>query len=206
MRTFDIALAVAGMATLSAPIWSEKAERPADVMVYVTGDDLLLLGTEQSEIKRAVGRTFAPVGIRISWVDGKPKNIGPPAAPVVVYVQFIRRSFQYHRPGVLADATPFAPGVKTITVICERVQAITNSHDRVPRIVAHILAHEIGHVLLATDQHDEIGLMKGTWDREEFDAMKTNSLGLTSSDLELVRERLKWLKTRAGYLANGSND
>jgi hypothetical protein len=59
---------------------------------------------------------FARAGVRITWVNGKPTSSAADGAAVVVHVRFVRLSMDAHSAGALAYATPFARGVKTITV------------------------------------------------------------------------------------------
>ncbi len=153
-----------------------------------------------------MGGMFARAGVRITWVNGKPRSSGADGAPVVVHVRFVRQSMDAHSAGALAYATPFARGVNTITVLRDRIRAIADGPAREPHILTHVLAHEIGHVLQGTDRHAESGVMKACWDREDFQAMERNSLEFTLTDVELMRGRLTRLRARAADLAGGAHE
>lgn len=205
MRAYEIAVAVAGMVALSAHTRSEGAEKAADVMVYVTGAGLLS-GSEDRVVRNAVGGVLARAGVRITWVNSNPKGSGAASSPVVVHIRFVRQSMDAHSAEALAYATPFARGVKTITVLCDQIRMIAGGRAREPHILAHVLAHEIGHVLQGTNRHAESGVMKACWDREDFHAMERNSLEFTLTDVELMRDGLNPMRVRAADLAGGAHE
>ena len=69
----------------------------------------------------------------------------------------------------LGYANPFAPDGINATVLYPRVTEAANKHGIAPAILlAHAIAHEIGHVLLRSSKHREHGLMAGGWDAAQF--------------------------------------
>jgi Zn-dependent peptidase ImmA (M78 family) len=54
----------------------------------------------------------------------------------------------------------------------ERVQDAA-AEANVPRdtVLAYAIAHEIGHLLLGDNAHTPRGVMKGNWDRKDYEAM-----------------------------------
>jgi hypothetical protein len=58
------------------------------------------------------------------------------------------------------------------------------------QLLAHAVAHEIGHVLLQQDAHSPTGLMRALWDRNDLQAMMAGQLGFTREESERVRAEL----------------
>ena len=68
-----------------------------------------------------------------------------------------------------ATAYPFSRNPQRITVYRDRVQAVISGRElSAAFILGHILAHEIGYVLLRTDAHADTGLMKARWTNGTF--------------------------------------
>ena len=59
-----------------------------------------------------------------------------------------------------------------------------------PGPFGHILAHEIGHVLLGTDSHSPTGLMKPGWNSLDLGAMLASRLEFPRCDSEMIRNNL----------------
>ena len=55
-----------------------------------------------------------------------------------------------------------------------------------PRLLAHVLTHEITHVLQGLHRHSREGIMKARWTYSDYVAMQKRQLVLTSLDIELL--------------------
>jgi hypothetical protein len=58
-------------------------------------------------------------------------------------------------------------------------------------ILAHVLTHEITHVLQEIDRHSATGVMKARWDAKDFLDMTFSPLPFTSNDIDLLRIALR---------------
>jgi len=69
---------------------------------------------------------------------------------------------------------------------------------RVPiaNVLGHVMAHEIGHLLLGLNSHSNLGIMRGSWSREELEAAERGRLLFSSEQSRLMRERLMTLSRR----------
>jgi len=58
------------------------------------------------------------------------------------------------------------------SIFMERIQDAAAEAD-VPRdtVLAYAIAHEVGHLLLGDNAHTPRGVMKGNWDRKDYEAM-----------------------------------
>ena len=57
-------------------------------------------------------------------------------------------------------------------------------------ILGHVIAHEVGHLLLGPNSHSAVGVMRARWDREELEQASRGSLRFTPTQAAMMRERL----------------
>jgi Zn-dependent protease with chaperone function len=102
-------------------------------------------------------------------------------------------------PGAFASAQPFeATGVR-ITVYRDRLASPAHDHDRAV-LLGHVLAHEIGHILLGHNGHAPAGLMQPSWSRGEQALMRYRLLSFTASEGDNIRGRLDGRSERLAAL------
>ena len=58
-------------------------------------------------------------------------------------------------------------------------------------ILGHVMAHEIGHLLLPHNSHAKTGLMRGGWDTQQAMRAATGALTFTPKEAALILERLQ---------------
>ena len=61
----------------------------------------------------------------------------------------------------------------------------------VGRVLGHVMAHELGHLMLGTKAHTAIGIMQPHWYREQLRAISQGSLVFTPEQATLMRKRLR---------------
>jgi hypothetical protein len=75
-----------------------------------------------------------------------------------------------------------------ITVSHDRVLFVT---ERVPEVrsalLAHVLAHEIGHVLMKTDSHSSGSIMKPHWSASDWPQITHGQLTFLPADTDMIR-------------------
>ena len=54
-------------------------------------------------------------------------------------------------------------------------------------LLAHFLAHEIGHLLLGPKSHSPVGLMRGEWSENDLNKAAKGRLAFTSTESERMR-------------------
>jgi hypothetical protein len=69
-------------------------------------------------------------------------------------------------------------------------------------LLAHVMAHEIGHLLLGSNAHVHLGLMRAHWDSDDLRRAAMGGLLFTSEEAQRMRSRL--LVEPGLNLANGS--
>ena len=156
-----------------------RAER--NVTIYVS-NDLNTRGVLYQAQERAA-KMFAEAGVRIDWRIGRPSAAQPDREPAIV-VSLAENTPAGYLPAALALARVYE-GVH-ITVFWDRVERM--SRFAPPTFVlAHVLVHEITHILQGIDRHSESGVMKPRWTPEDCRAMAIKPLGFTARDVELIQ-------------------
>jgi len=82
--------------------------------------------------------------------------------------------------------------------ITETVGAVT-----LPHLLAHVLVHEITHILEGVARHSETGVMKAHWTSEDYRKMGGHHLPFAPEDVELIQLGMKSrlaMKTQTGRL------
>jgi hypothetical protein len=168
--------------------------RAADVTVFMTGDATIPNIVNQGA-KMQLAWIYAQLGVKMGWHDGKPPSSGRFQGSLAIRVDVTTGTPDRFHPGALAYTTPFAKGIPTIRLMYDRLQFTAALRPRLePALLAHVLAHEIGHILEGTDAHAETGVMKARWANIDFDQMGQKPLQFAPIDVEIIEERL-WLKS-----------
>ena len=58
-------------------------------------------------------------------------------------------------------------------------------------VLGHLMAHEIGHLLLGSGGHSSNGIMRSRWRREDLEAAAQGRLGFTARQGEQMREQVR---------------
>lgn len=155
---------------------------PPAVIVYMGGREAPPNAVEHGA-RAIVTRMYRQIGVRIVWRDGEPK---PGAAQAARHTVQIRYGSVPKGAHVLAAAAPFGVGVRTVTVDYPRIRAVAGRTEREQAILAHVLAHEIGHILQGTDWHADTGVMKANWRSADYESMQRGPLAFTTDDVQLI--------------------
>jgi len=158
----------------------------ADRQVLVCMDSKgLVPASAQYRATAQASAIFAKIGVGLTWarrsdcVDGG------------VEIQVVPKAPETASPSALAHALPFGNRSQRITIFYDRVQRLVGPQENwIPAVLGHVLAHEIGHVLLGTDGHTDTGLMEAQWTKKEVSMMQFRPLGFTPAHVDLIHERL----------------
>ncbi|WP_321471582.1 hypothetical protein [uncultured Paludibaculum sp.] len=149
-------------------------------------DVCLNAGEETAAIQRAeirAARIFSDIGVHLVW--RRPSaELGSPC----ILITLAEDTPAWERPGALAFAKPF-DGDK-IVVFHDRVKdAVLPSLT--DALLAHVLVHEIAHVLQREDRHSATGMMKSRWGSSDYKDMARAGLTFTPEDVEMIRHGLE---------------
>jgi hypothetical protein len=80
--------------------------------------------------------------------------------------------------GVLGVSLPHAQFGISVTVFQDRVEDLCQDVGQdFALLLGHVIAHEIGHVMLASNAHSKKGIMRARWRQDEFDLAAMRRLG-----------------------------
>jgi hypothetical protein len=126
---------------------------------------------------------FASAGVSLDWHDSMRACHGVESAIVIDLAATAPRGAS---PMALAQAN-ITDDVH-IVVFLDRISGIDLRLHSV--ILAHVLVHEITHIVQDVPRHSETGVMKAQWTREDYKEMRYRALPFTTEDIELIRAGL----------------
>jgi hypothetical protein len=130
---------------------------------------------------RIVDRMFIPAGLMLEWRgEGR---LCPDHSERIIRISLSTHSNPDSHPGAWAYALPYEG--EHIVVFYGRLQRAHSGS--VATLLAHIIAHEMTHILQGIPRHSENGVMKAQWDQGDYARMKLHLLTFTETDLQLIR-------------------
>ncbi len=156
------------------------AENGAGVVVYL--ENGVVIPQQQYLATRLADGLFAAAGVRIAWRHGVPAT-QVLAEERAISVRFGVNTLPSDHPGALAFALPY-DGTR-VRVFYDRIQQNYPEHTEV--VLAHVLAHELGHILQGIARHSKYGIMKANWDCYDYKAMLRRKMSFAPADVDLLQ-------------------
>ena len=164
---------------------ADDAARP-HISVHVVADARVPRDVVE-RAKPEMARIYQHIGIDVVFVDE------PSADTITVRV--------VDRP--LRDANGAAMGVaprsgnqigRLAYAFYGRVDVYARQHAKpVAQVLGHVMAHELGHLLLPYGSHAKSGIMTAAWDRKQIEQIGRGWLSFTSEQEEAIRARVSGL-------------
>lgn len=159
------------------------AESAGKIRVCVAaGDEISTLVLFRAEAMSK--RMFAPAGVTVEWRSKQTAVCGDARQPGTIGIGFMMATPSGHHPGALAYAQPQA---SEIVVMFDRVEQVVSNSSQLSAVLAHVMTHEITHLLEGVSRHSETGIMKAHWDPHDFNLMTYHPLPFAPEDIELIR-------------------
>ena|SRR5687767_7429997 len=154
-----------------------------------------------------VERIYGKIGVRLEWLDTVQQpvrrapsievDITPPARIPQLTVIIVTGEMALR--GGIADgilgyaAVPSDGGMGRIAyVIYERVQQVAREGRRDESdLLAFVVAHETGHLLLGRGVRSPVGLMKCHWERRDMQSLNAQTLKFSESHALRIRTALQ---------------
>jgi len=165
--------AVAGFGGQTA----QANENERKLTVYITNEHFAMPASNFAKDQAA--KMFAKIGVIVEW-----RSAGRGHLPLDAIVVDIVEEQTSECGGALACALPYE-GVH-IRVFYNRFPA-TVAQNAIPGLLAHVLVHEITHILQGTVRHSESGVMKAKWSGQDFIQMEHKPLQFTEHDVILIK-------------------
>jgi len=172
-RTLALAIYLAGTAAY--------AGQPQEKLTVYVKNTAMVSSPDLMYAEAVATKMFSSIGVTVQWRSGKPA--GDFSLPPV-YVEFVTGTPADRKPGALAFALPYEGS--HLTVFYDRIK--TNFFPR--SLLAHVLVHEITHLLEGVDRHSVTGVMKAHWNTDEYLAMRMGTLPFAPEDVELIHDGL----------------
>jgi len=161
-------------------------------------------GVSATTLERAAeiaGRVYDKAGIRTVWMECRTRADQPVTNPAcsekpgasVIQVRLLSKSMAA---GVDIDPTVFGYAAPSKTggfgavanIISHRVAQLARDVESSEELIlGHVLAHEIGHLLLGYGGHSKRGLMRVHWDESELQKAAIGGLVFTKKQVKKVR-------------------
>jgi hypothetical protein len=155
------------------------------VNVYIrvdAGDPDLILALAHAE--RIASGILAEAGVAIQWYVRPPR---PDVDDHPVIVDITSRTPRTFYPGALAYAQ-ICGGVH-IRVFWDRIKNLENP-SLSTSLLAHVMTHEITHILQGVSRHSKTGVMKARWTADDLFQMAFRPLPFESQDIVLIHSGL----------------
>lgn len=151
-----------------------RAEVPADTLTRAQDD---------------ATRVFHLSGIALVWVDAG--TCQARCLTVRIVTQPVSaKSRDPHMLGV-APSTKEARGIN-VWIFYRRIRAYSADLGmHASQLLGHVMAHEMGHLLLPYGAHALAGVMRPEWDRAQVKNAAAGTLTFTPDQAALIRERLQ---------------
>ena len=210
--TLSLVLTV-GVLGMNTPVWARQAEPGLTLTLKIynyapTSEETLI------QAEKNVKRIFRKLGVDIEWlevsvppqgkkaVSRKSELLEQDPSPQLRILVFSRSMAERlgRSQDALGYAAPALEGQPTnlAYVFYHRVNQLaenllrtgsSGTHSRV-QILAHAIAHEIGHLLLPFDAdslHSPTGIMRAGWDQKDLHSLSRGQLTFTPQQGELIR-------------------
>lgn len=148
-------------------------------------------GTDLPIVSLAEGvtsRMFAAIGVEIRW-----KLLSPSCSKDAIVVTPSYHTPAKLLPGALAYALPYQG--TTIRLFMDRIQKGRGCRDDA-YVLAHVMVHEITHILQGMSRHSTSGVMKPHWDATDYSEMLFRTLSFTPWDVDLIHAGMKHRSAR----------
>ena len=188
-----LAILLMGNATGFAAASENEGEGELGITVRVYDYAHVGRGTLMAAEKQA-DFIFRKVSLTMRWCNlttDSPQSMvdsscGLPAGSARLDVRIVSRIKA--EPGATADSTMgFAMGSSATVSYHWTKAADPKGNALTADILACVIAHEIGHLLLGSDSHSPTGIMKGKWSKEELQGAGWGRLVFTPQQGGIIR-------------------
>jgi hypothetical protein len=147
---------------------------------------------------------YARIGVRTEWVECKSSSSAPaiggicaaPRTPATPELRLLSRPMAARLRtdpstcGLTLFPAEGGPAV-LVNVFAHRAEDLAIQHDLDYAVVlGHLIAHELGHVLLGAGSHSRHGIMRIPWGRRELHWAAKGSLNFTPGEAAQIRTKL----------------
>jgi len=180
----------------------EKA--PLTVSVY---NEAGVPGEVLSRAEAAASRIFQRAGIAVNWLNCEvpaasehaSRACGEVAFPKHLHLRIVRKSA-----GLNGEAMGVSfqgeDGIGYLADLFYEPMEELERSDRtdIARLLGHVAAHELGHLLLGTNSHAVTGIMRARWTADELTSAEAARMVFLDQESQKMKERLLGARERSG--------
>ena len=147
-------------------------------------------------------RIYRTMGVELVWLDASPTSARP--HPETISEQLLNASnrdltisilsgLMVQRTGTAENVMGVAPGTleargRLAYVFYERIEDLAQVYwQDTARILGHVMAHEMGHLLLPYNAHSKSGIMRANWDLQQLHLAVDGLVQFSPEQAELIR-------------------
>jgi hypothetical protein len=179
MRELGMILAlITGMRAMTAND-GDLQHQPVQVCLNPGGNARIVYSAEA-----IASRIFAAIGVELLWQSDVRYCASEKAGVLISFEEPARDRSS----ATLAYASPY--GESHIVVYLTRLRE-TVSPQSVSALLAHVMVHEIAHILQGVDQHSPEGMMKQRWTTRDLADMRWRSLPFSAGEILQIHRGLQ---------------
>jgi hypothetical protein len=192
MSTFLVAAVVAGL-TNTGQAASASSAKPLPLPVTVF--DYANVPTQWlSWAKESMSRIYEEIGVEIAWQDARSEA----RTGLIVLILPESRSTKEGIPqSVIGYTSGTADERRRVAYVLygrmdqfrlEQAPAIQRAN-----LLGHLMAHEVGHLLLPVQSHSPSGIMRARWSRADLELAQQGRLRFSADQAQSIRSKVSRL-------------
>ena len=193
---------------------NQKEESPR--VTILTFDFVSLPEKIQNPMREKAGKIYQQAGVELQWapcptVEGT-LAFYPNCTGYKETTHLMLRILSAAPKGMKTDAKGEALlGARIVNVFWDRVQDEAARYNvPISDMLAQVIAHEIGHLLLGSNSHSSSGIMMGKWKLEDLGSISRGGIRFTPQQCQHIQMEVKERQRRepptASLAAKGTPD
>jgi len=200
-------------------VWAlSGAEQTLPVEIKIVVYDKAHVGSKTLSVAESLaGRILSAAGLDARWTAGPISDLqwlgmdftapNQQECASASGVNWLRAQVLAHAPAgfpprALGFSLPCATTGIQVTVYADRVAEVSEvTAPTFGRVLGYALVHELGHVLLHSSAHEDIGLMKSVWSKSDWQRAAVSNIRFSSSQ---SRQIIGAIPTRSTAIARPS--
>jgi len=166
----------------------------------------------QEGVERRVASLIQGASIQIRWLHGLDPGRTPEVRclcshpePMRVLILHLLATGRAALPSELGQAFLGEDGQGVMAdVFLDRLEQLTEEREiDYGRLLAHVVAHELGHLLLGPNAHSVVGLMQARMTGDSLERMEQGNFRFSQEQMRKIRARLKAVEQAASWQRSG---
>ena len=135
--------------------------------------------------KTITSRMFLTAGVSLKWHSFATAACQGSHQDQTVTLDISTETRPSEHVGAMAYALPYEGA--HIVVLFDRIQRSASGPTLLSTMLAHVMTHEITHLLEGISRHSASGVMKAHWDAKDFADMGRAPLPFAPEDIDLIQ-------------------